>query len=1155
MESAESPAWNRYKSLLETAPLNLTSPAAISTPLTASLTRSSSLLFVDSRVQDYQSLLAGVRSGTEIHVLDSTDAIAQITQTLTGRSNISSLHILSYGSAGNVELGNDWVDLSDLDRHANQLQSWASALTEDADILLYGCDVAEGAIGQTFVKQLATLTGADVAASDDLTGNSALGGNWDLEVKTGEIEASLAFSQTALSQYTQTLNIIINEFQRTSGDFTSDEYVELLLTADLTATQLQNLFFGDSSGSTASKFGIYQFGNLSNIATTFKAGTLIVVGGNATSLLTEDTLYNPIAGGTDDQWNLRLRAKDGVFVTGANGNFAGSQDAAWVGNTNAGTESIHSIAYKTTGSYGAFGTAAIIKLDVTNANPVIQFNGNGNQTTDLSKFSFVTSGSIGLANGGNNTTYINSLRNPSAPPTAQPSNVSFNEDNTYSFKSTDFSFSGGSLQAIRITQLATIGQLFLDGNDDNNQDAGEAITVNQTVALADISKLKFKPVTNANGNSYADFKFKVSNGQFFSASDATMTLSVNSVNDAPTLDTSGSPALPSLAQGVSNPAGMRVTDLIASLGGTGITDLDRGAIRGIAITGADNTNGTWQFSTNGGTNWTNLDLVSDNAATLLGATPLYTPDLGSAIEQQSWLSFNNLRSASGTILPGSSIQSANTNGTLLNTTGDIRNYAGYTNYQVNPDLSQSLKNPGFPALDRVQGYSLSFNLQVLQESHTNSDRGFAVTLLDKNSLGIELGIQFDGTNGRIFAQSLNAQDQFVGAESISFNTNSLTSYMLTVQGDTYQLFANGTQILTGTLRDYRNWTSPDGFPSPYALPNFVFLGDSTTSAQGIFNVGQIAIQTDTRVRFVPNSNYVGNSQISFRGWDTTNGGSNGQTNVNVSSNGGATAFSTAVETATIAITAPPASSPWVNEGSADFDRDGNVDILWRNPTTGENYVWKMSGTNFVSAIALPTESDLNWKIEGIADFDGDSKVDILWRKSSTGENYVWKMDGTNFVSAIALPTEADLNWKITGVGDFDGDSKVDILWRNAATGENYVWKMDGTNFVSAIALPGERDLNWQSVGVGDFDGDGKADILWRNSSTGQNYIWKMDGTNFVSAIALRTESNLNWQVFSVVKFDGDSKVDILWRNTTTGENYVWKMNGIDFDSAIALPVG
>lgn len=70
------------------------------------------------------------------------------------------------------------------------LQQWRSALTENADILLYDCDVAAGETGMTFIERLSLLVGADVAASTDKTGNTALGGDWELEKSTGSIETT-----------------------------------------------------------------------------------------------------------------------------------------------------------------------------------------------------------------------------------------------------------------------------------------------------------------------------------------------------------------------------------------------------------------------------------------------------------------------------------------------------------------------------------------------------------------------------------------------------------------------------------------------------------------------------------------------------------------------------------------------------------------------------------------------------------------------------------------------------------------------------------------------------------------------------------------------------------------------------------------------------
>ena len=50
-----------------------------------------------------------------------------------------------------------------------------------------------------------------------------------------------------------------------------------------------------------------------------------------------------------------------------------------------------------------------------------------------------------------------------------------------------------------------------------------------------------------------------------------------------------------------------------------VTDVDSGTLLGIALTAADTTNGTWYYSTNGGTNWLALGAVAGNNARLLAA--------------------------------------------------------------------------------------------------------------------------------------------------------------------------------------------------------------------------------------------------------------------------------------------------------------------------------------------------------------------------------------------------------------------------------------------------------------------------------------------------------------------------------------------------------
>ncbi|WP_418316904.1 putative Ig domain-containing protein [Piscinibacter sakaiensis] len=155
------------------------------------------IVFVDSDLSGIDQLLLDLQTqrsaGRPIEIVligAEQDGIALISQTLAGRSDIGAVHVLAHGSDGVLQLGSSRLDETSLLSRAAEIGGWGSALTADADLLLYGCDVAQTALGEAFVRDLALLTGADVAASADLTGAAALGGNWTLEKQTGRIEAA-----------------------------------------------------------------------------------------------------------------------------------------------------------------------------------------------------------------------------------------------------------------------------------------------------------------------------------------------------------------------------------------------------------------------------------------------------------------------------------------------------------------------------------------------------------------------------------------------------------------------------------------------------------------------------------------------------------------------------------------------------------------------------------------------------------------------------------------------------------------------------------------------------------------------------------------------------------------------------------------------------
>ncbi len=160
------------------------------------------IVFILGNLPDIQQLLAGINPGTEVYILDSQqNGLAQMADILAGRSGIDAIHLLSHGGAGELQLGTATFNSGTVNDYAGVLSQISSALSHTGDLLLYGCNVAAGSDGQLLVDTLARITQADVAASSDLTGAAALGGDWVLEYQTGAIESALPLADEVLARY------------------------------------------------------------------------------------------------------------------------------------------------------------------------------------------------------------------------------------------------------------------------------------------------------------------------------------------------------------------------------------------------------------------------------------------------------------------------------------------------------------------------------------------------------------------------------------------------------------------------------------------------------------------------------------------------------------------------------------------------------------------------------------------------------------------------------------------------------------------------------------------------------------------------------------------------------------------------------------------
>ncbi|WP_417840715.1 DUF4347 domain-containing protein, partial [Terasakiella sp.] len=202
------------------------------------------IYFIDSNVADYDQLIAGLDADAEYVVLNGDEnGLDQMAAALSARSNLSAVHVISHGGQGEVLLGTSSLSSATIEQNRDALEIIGQSLSDDGDILLYGCNIGTGSAGATFIGSLADVTGADVAASDDATGAN---GDWTLEAKTGQIEAALGISLSAQENYEHDLATF--DFTNAVDNGSNVTSTVSGITVTITSSEGVNVSFVDGGG-------------------------------------------------------------------------------------------------------------------------------------------------------------------------------------------------------------------------------------------------------------------------------------------------------------------------------------------------------------------------------------------------------------------------------------------------------------------------------------------------------------------------------------------------------------------------------------------------------------------------------------------------------------------------------------------------------------------------------------------------------------------------------------------------------------------------------------------------------------------------------------------------------------------------------------------
>lgn len=161
----------------------------------------------------------------------------------------------------------------------------------------------------------------------------------------------------------------------------------------------------------------------------------------------------------------------------------------------------------------------------------------------------------------------------------------------------------------------------------------------------------------------------------------------------------------------------------------------------------------------------------------------------------------------------------------------------------------------------------------------------------------------------------------------------------------------------------------------------------------------------------------------------------------------------------------PGQPGWRVASVVDFHGAGAADLLLQHDN-GDLALWLMEGTKLkASTLLRPARpGDPAWRLVGSADFDHDGNVDLVFQHAD-GTLGLWYMRGTRLIEATVLsPAQPGNGWRVAGVNDYNGDGKPDLLFQHT-NGDLGIWYLNGVALDHATLLnPANPGPGWQVAG-------------------------------------------------------------------------------------------
>lgn len=1023
------------------------------------------LVVIDSRIETYPMLAAGVRNGAKVIVIDPNfDGIEQITRSLAEHP-ASSLHIVCHGEPGTLYLGKTPLNGANLETYRHQLQQW-----HVTDILLYACNVAapeqrsrretnnaSATSATNFLHRLQQITGANIAASAQRVGNPKLGGTWHLEHHLGNPTSPIAFRPEVCSDYPGVFPVSFTATNFTVGslpisvavgDFNGDGKPDLV-TANQNSNNVSVLLgTGDGGFGSATNLPVGAYPTSVAVGDFNGDGFLDLVTANRDSN-SLSVLLGTGSGSFGGAINLPVGSAPHSVAVG-DFNSDGKLDLA---SANRDSNNI-SVLLGTGG--GNFGSAASLSAGPgPNSVAVGDFNGDGKLDLATASF-FYTSVQLGNGDGsfGNPTTVSTEV---GIDPIVAVED--FNKDGKL-----DLAIANRSSKHVSVLLGKGDGSF----GDASNFSVGSHPT---SLAVGDFNKDGKRDL--ATGNSFSDsisILLGTGGGNFGSVSHFTVGTEPRSVAIG---DFNGD-SFPDVATAVwlyNNVSVLLNTTIPDITIAAGTIPKESGASNGkfiITLNSPAPAGGlTINFNTTGSTasNPTDYSFAAGNNITALTATS-FTIAAGATSATLKVAPVDD-----AVVDPNETVQVALTAGTGY--TVGTANTASLTITENDPVINISTGTASRELGSTLGTFDITLNAAAptslaVKFNTTGSAATFgidytfdlaastSITAIDpvKNTFTLAPGV----TNATLAIKPVDDTEIETNGETIQINLEPGTNYRLGYRNSAVAQFAPPTYFTGGgnsaVLGDFNN----DGVLDLATTGGFIHLGkgdgsfDEATkfSEPGFSSITTGDFNGDGFLDLAQTLNF-GDAYISV-----FLGKGNG-------SFGGSTDFFLGLSLGIRAITV------------GDFNADGKLDLATANAGSSGNNVSVVLGTgtgSFSAATNFSVGDNPRSIVSG--DFNGDGLLDLaIANQYSHNVSVLLGIGGGSFSSATNFTVGAGPH--SIAAEDFNGDGFLDLATANAGAGNVSILLGTGGGSFSSAANFAVGDLP-VSITSGDFNGDGFSDL-------------------------------------------------------------------------------